>query len=272
MLTGGAVKIQLDTPYMLARVDHGVGWMTFNNPDRHNAMKMEMNEAIVTILESFDASEEVRVVVMSGSGDKAFVSGADISEFEQLRSTPEARERYDATAAAAGRAFEALGKPLIAMIQGFCMGGGLATALQADIRVSADNGTFAIPAARLGLGYGFAGINKLTHIIGPAMAAEIFLTARRFSAAEALHMGLVNRVVPVADLAATVDELAGQIAANAPMTVRQTKAAIKETFKDPERRDLARIAELVEACFRSDDYHEGRTAFMEKRTPDFRGR
>ena len=263
------MELELDTPYMIAAIEDGVGWMTFNNPDRHNAMKVEMNAAVATILETFEASDDVRVVVMRGAGDKAFVSGADISEFETQRASPEARARFDAVGAAAGRAFASVQKPLVAMIRGFCMGGGLATALQADIRITANDGQFGIPAARLGLGYGFAGIDKLTHIVGPAMAAEILLTARRFSAEEALRMGLVNRVVAVDELESTVTELASTIAGNAPLTVRAAKAAVVETFKDPARRDLARVAEMVEACFRSRDYQEGRTAFMEQRLPKF---
>ena len=266
------MELALETPYMLARIDDGVGWMTFNNPDRRNAMKMEMNRAIVDILGEFDRNPEVRVVVMHGAGDKAFVSGADISEFETHRSTPEGRAEFDRVSAAAAAAFTDLTKPLIAMIRGFCMGGGLATALQADLRVSADDGQFGIPAARLGLGYGFAGIDKLTHIVGPTMAAEIMLTARRFSADEAHHMGLINSVVPAADLEATVADLAGTIASNAPLTVKAAKACVRETFVDPGQRDLGRLADMVETCFLSRDYQEGRTAFMEKRTATFEGR
>ena len=266
------MQLELDTPYMLARIEDGVGWMTFNNPDRRNAMKMEMNRAIVHVLDEFERTDDVRVVVMHGAGDKAFVSGADISEFETHRSTPEGRAEFDRVSAEAGAAFAALGKPLIAMIRGFCMGGGLATALQADLRISADDGQFGIPAARLGLGYGFSGIDKLTHIVGPTMAAEIMLTARRVSADEAHHMGLVNRVVPVADLESTTRELAATIVANAPLTVRAAKACVRETFVDPGRRDLARLAEMVETCFLSRDYQEGRRAFMEKRTARFEGR
>lgn len=266
------MELELETPYMLARVEHGIGWMTFNNPLSRNALKIEMSEAVVTILEAFDASDDVRVVVMRGAGDKAFVSGADISEFETGRSTLRGRQRFDAIAARAGRSYSSLQKPLIAMIRGFCMGGGLATALQADIRVTADDGQFGIPAARLGLGYGFGGVDKLTRIVGPAMAAEILLTARRFNAAEAHHMGLVNRVVAVNELESCVTEMAGLIAANAPLTVRAAKAAVAETFKDPERRDLDRVATMVEQCFLSEDYAEGRAAFMEKRSPRFEGR
>jgi enoyl-CoA hydratase/carnithine racemase len=230
-----------------------------------------MNQAVVTILDVFAASDDVRVVVMHGAGDKAFVSGADISEFETHRSNPEVRAHFDDVSAGAGRALATFEKPLVAMIRGYCMGGGLATALQADIRISADDGQFAIPAARLGLGYGFAGVDKLRQIVGPAMAAEILLTARRFDAAEAHHMGLVNRVVAANDLRSTVTELATMIAANAPLTVRAAKAAVVESFKDPERRDLDRVNGMVEQCFRSRDYREGRAAFMEKRTPLFEG-
>lgn len=264
-------EVELRTPYMKAEIRDGIGWMTFNNPERRNAMKMEMNEAIVDILGAFGADESVRVVVMQGAGDKAFVSGADISEFEANRSTPEGRERFDAVAAAAGRAFKGLDKPLIAKIRGFCMGGGLATALQADIRITADDGQFAIPAARLGLGYGFAGLQVLVGLVGPAMANEIMMSARTFSAAEAHAMGLVNRVVGVEALDDTVTELAAKIASNAPLTVKAAKAAIAEVMKDPERRDLTRVDRMIEACFQSEDYVEGRTAFMEKRPAQFKG-
>jgi enoyl-CoA hydratase/carnithine racemase len=266
------VELELRTPYMRAEVADGVGWMTFNNPERRNAMKLEMNEAIVDILAAFRVNPAVRVVVMQGAGDKAFVSGADISEFETHRSTEHGRERFDSVAAAASRAFAELDKPLIAKIRGFCMGGGLATALRADIRITADDGQFGIPAARLGLGYAFAGIQVLVTLVGPAMANEIMMSARRFNADEAAAMGLVNRVVPVVELDKTVDELAAQIAANAPLTVRAAKAAVGEAVKDPELRDVALVNRLVDECFDSYDYIEGRRAFMEKRQPRFTGR
>ena len=266
------MQLELDTPFMQAHISEGVGWMTFNNPERRNAMKLEMNHAVAHILQHFDASDDVRVVVMRGAGDKAFVSGADISEFDQHRSTPDGRENFEKAWAAANQAFASLQKPLIAMIRGFCIGGGLATALQSDLRICAEDSQFGIPAARLGLGYQFGGIKKLTHIVGPTMAAEIMLTARKFSAGEALAMGLINRVVPVEDLEHEVAMLASTIAANAPLTVQAAKASVLETFKDPARQDAARIDALVEACFLSDDYVEGRTAFMEKRTPEFKGR
>lgn len=266
------MELELNTPYMLAHTSDGIGWMTFNNPDRRNAMKLEMNRAVVDILDAFDSSDDVRVVVMRGAGTKAFVSGADISEFDKHRSTPDGRADFEKTWSAAGRAFANLQKPLIAMIHGFCIGGGLATALQADLRISADDSQFGIPAARLGLGYTFDGIKKLTHIVGPTMAAEIMLTARRFNASEAQAMGLINRSVPADELEAAVTEMATTIAANAPLTVQAAKASVKETFKDPHLHDSEQMDAMVEICFRSDDYEEGRRAFMEKRTPEFRGR
>jgi len=266
------MDLELKTPFMHAHVSDGVGWMMFNNPDRRNAMKLEMNHAVVEILTAFDESDDVRVIVMHGAGDKAFVSGADISEFAEHRSTPDGRANFEKAWAGADRSFTNLRKPLIAKIRGFCIGGGLATALQSDLRVCADDAQFGIPAARLGLGYAFGGIKKLTHIVGPTMAAEIMLTARKFSAQEALAMGLVNRVVPAAQLDDEVHELATTIASNAPLTVQTAKASVRETFKDPERQDHDKIAALVEACFLSDDYEEGRTAFMEKRPPEFQGK
>ena len=199
------------------------------------------------------------------------MSGADISEFEKRRSDPESIEEFNRIGAEANRAYAELGKPLIAMIRGFCMGGGLLTALQADIRVSAEDGVFGIPAARLGLGYGFGGTQKLVDTVGAAAAREILFTGGRFPAADALRWGLVNRVVPVEELESTVTGMADAIADNAPLTVNLLRASIVEGTKEPEERDLDTIEQMVEACFASEDYIEGRRAFMEKRRPQFRG-
>ena len=225
--------IDLPTTKIVARIENGVGWLTYNNPERRNALSFEMQVAQAEVLRRFQEDPAVRVVVLRGAGDRAFVSGADISEFEKLRTTAEARERYDRAGRESGRAFAALEKPLIAMIRGYCLGGGLATALNADLRIASEDSTFGIPAGRLGVGYGFAGIKVLVDLVGPSRTSEILLTARRFRAAEALHMGLVDRVTAVDDLEGTVRELAGSMTANAPLTLRAAKFAIRQATKGP---------------------------------------
>ena len=263
--------MQLDTEKMIAKTDGHVGWMIYNNPDTHNAISLEMQEAIPVILDTYQADDAIRVVVMRGAGDRSFVSGADISEFDSKRSSPETRKLFDEAGSQTASAFTRLEKPLIAMINGYCIGGGLATAMQADIRIASDDAQFGIPAARLGLGYGFGSVRALVALVGPAYAAEILLTAQRFSAGEALEMGLVNRVVPKDTLEKTVVGIANSIAANAPLTNKASKFAIRQALRDPEQRDLETSARYVEDCFRSQDYVEGRTAFVEKRAPRFRG-
>ena len=264
-------QLQLQTDKMLAHVEDGVGWITFNQPNKRNAVSLAMWQAVPEIIDDFISTGDVRVVVLKGAGDKAFVSGADISEFEEVRNTPEQVVAYEAATGGSHQALKSLEIPLIAMIRGFCIGGGMAIALSCDIRISADDGQFGVPAAKLGLGYGYGGIKELVNLVGPSFAKEIFFTGGRFSAANAEVMGLVNRVVPVSDLEATVTMLAKTIADNAPLTVKAAKAAINEGTKDPDQRELDRIAEMVEICFNSEDYKEGRRAFMEKRKPHFQG-
>lgn len=265
-------KLDLATDKMIAEKADGIGWMTFNNPARRNAIGFAMREAILEIIDDFNNDPDVRVIVMQGAGDKAFVSGSDISEFAERRATPEQREVYDALSSRVNDAYGTIEKPLIAMIRGFCMGGGLGTALQADLRIASDDSQFGIPAAKLSIGYPFHNMKKLIDLVGPAKTKEIMFTARRFSAEEALAMGLVNQVVPVADLVSTVQDLASTIAVNAPLSIRASKTIIGEAMKNPEDRNLALCEEQVEACMNSEDYKEGRTAFMEKRTPNFVGR
>jgi enoyl-CoA hydratase len=250
----------------------GVGWLTFSNPARHNALSMSMLAQIPGSLKVFEADPEVAVVVMRGAGDRAFVSGADISEFGERRTSPEARGEYDMVGERAFEAWRLFPKPVVAMISGYCLGGGLHMALQADIRIAADNAQFAIPAGRLGLGYGFDAVQRLMAVVGASWVAELLFTARRFSAEEGLAMGLVNHVVARDTLEAEVTDLAHTMAGNAPLTLRAVKAAIREAQREPEGRDRRRVAELVEACFRSEDYKEGQRAFLEKRPPRFVGR
>jgi enoyl-CoA hydratase/carnithine racemase len=257
---------------VLAQVESGVGWITFNQPKKRNAISLDMWQAIPQIVAAFTADDLVRVVVMKGAGDKAFVSGADISEFEEKRNTKDQIEFYDGAMSAANSALRSMAKPLIAAIRGFCVGGGLGIAVTADLRLSADDGQFGIPAARLGLGYAFLGIKALMNVVGPAFAKEILFTGRRFDAQEAKEMGLVNRVVPAAELESTTRQLAESVAANAPLTLLSAKAAVDEGTRDPQDRDLEKIERMVAACFASEDYVEGRRAFMEKRAPKFKGR
>ncbi|MFZ3361595.1 MAG: enoyl-CoA hydratase [Xanthobacteraceae bacterium] len=259
------------TDKMLSRKEGGVGIVTFNNPERHNAVSLEMWEATTEILNGFAADNDIRVVVLTGAGGKAFVSGADISKFGSERSTLEAVRSYNSKTEATYASIADFPKPTIAMISGYCIGGGLGLATCCDLRICSDNSRFAVPAAKLGLGYGYSGLKRLVDIVGPSFAKEIFYTARQFDAEEARSMGLVNRVVPAAELESYVKGVTDMISANAPLTIKAVKFTVGETVKEDSKRNLARSAELVEQCFKSRDYTEGRTAFMEKRKPAFTG-
>ena len=225
-----------------------------------------------TILESFQHDESVRVVVMKGAGEKAFVSGADISEFDSKRGNAEQKKLYAAVSANASLWLGKMDKPLIAMIQGFCIGGGLATALSADIRFATVDSTFGIPAAKLGLGYEYGGLKALSDLVGPSSAKDIMFSARFLDAEEALRIGLINFVVSRQELEQKVRDYAALIAENAPLTVKAAKAAVNEITKDSAKRDLETVNQMINACFDSEDYAEGRRAFREKRKPAFRGR
>ena len=259
------------TDKMLARKEGGVGILTFNNPERHNAVSLEMWEATKRMLDGFAADDDIRVVVLTGAGGKAFVSGADISKFASERATLEASRAYNVKSDAAYTSVADFSKPTIAMIEGYCIGGGVGLAVCCDLRICSDNSRFAVPAAKLGLGYGYSGLKRLVDIVGASFAKEIFYTARQFDAQEASAMGLVNRVVPAGELEAYVKSITDMISANAPLTIKAVKFTVGEMLKDESKRNLARSVELVEQCFASRDYTEGRTAFMEKRKPVFTG-
>ena len=260
------------TDKMLSRKEGGVGYVIFNNPERHNAVSLEMWAATTEILEGFRNDPDVGVVVVTGAGGKSFVSGADISKFDSERSSMEAVKHYNATVGKANQTVYEFPKPTIAMIKGYCIGGGLGLALCCDMRIASDNSKFGVPAAKLGLGYAYAGLKRLVDVVGPAFAKEIFYTGRQFDVPEALAMGLINRAVATDDLETYVKNYANTIAGNAPLTLKAVKFIVGEAVKDESQRDLARANEMVEACFASQDYIEGRTAFMEKRKPLFKGK
>ncbi len=259
------------TDKMLSRKEGGVGTLIFNNPERHNAVSLEMWEAASGILADFAADKAIRVVVLTGAGGKAFVSGADISKFESERSSKDAVERYNVAVDKANTAVYEFPKPTIAMIRGYCIGGGVGLALCCDLRICSDNSKFGVPAAKLGLGYGITGIKKLVDVVGPSFAKEIFFTARQFTAAEVLQMGLVNRVLGEAELEKYVKDYAETISGNAPLTVNSVKYIVGEVVKPESKRNTQKCADLVAKCFASSDYIEGRKAFMEKRKPAFNG-
>lgn len=257
---------------MLAAKDGPIGWMTFDHPERRNAVTQDMWLQIGEILEDFAKDEALRVVVLTGTGDRAFVSGADISQFGANRRNAAEVAESNRLTNAARQALASFPKPTLAMIQGYCLGGGLAIALMCDLRFAAEGSTFGIPAARLGVGYAAPSVDLLQALVGPAYTREILFTGRRFTGEEALRMGLINRLLPSPELAPQVQEYAAMIGANAPLTIRAAKLASTELLKDDTTRDLALVQSAVEACFNSTDYQEGRTAFMEKRPPAFTGR
>jgi enoyl-CoA hydratase len=271
-LAGNAPPREYADGKMLAVKDGGIGFITFNQPEKRNAMSVEMWQGLAEILDDFREDSGVRVVIMNGAGGKAFVSGADISQFEKRRANADAQEEY-ARLTSGGRARLAnFPKPSIAAIQGFCLGGGLAIAMHTDLRIASANSQFGIPAARLGIAYAFDGLRTLVQLVGPAHARMILYTGTRMGAEEAARIGLINKVVPEESLTDTVLELARTIAGNAPLSIAANKLCIDNILKDPADRDLEAIARAGHTCLDSEDYREGRTAFMEKRQPRFQGR
>lgn len=258
----GEVRIEIDGP---------IAFLVFDHAERRNAITVNMWETIPESVASLSSDQDVRVVVMRGAGDEAFVSGADISEFAQTR-TGDAGRRYDEMTARAFSSLQELDKPLIAMIHGFCIGGGAALSLTADMRYAAEDAVFAVPPARLGLGYHTAGIEALIRTVGAPSTADLLFTARRVDATEARRLGLVNQVFPKDELDDTVTKIASTVARNAPLTLRSAKLTLHELTKPDPERDRAKIAESIERCYQSEDFREGVQAFLEKRKPMFSGR
>jgi enoyl-CoA hydratase len=257
---------------ILQSVTDGVGVITFNNPEKRNAMSLEMWEGLGSALIELRDDPEVRVIVMVGAGDKAFVSGADISQFEKTRHNAEASEAYSKKSAAQRALLADYPKPTIACIRGFCLGGGMQLAMLADIRIASDNSQFGIPAAKLGIAYGYDGLKHLVSLVGPSWARLIMYTGMRIDSAEAVRIGLVDRVVPDPELWNATTEIARTISGNAPLAIQAAKITIAQVLKDPDKRDMNAIKDIGTACMDSEDFREGRQAFMEKRKPQFRGR
>lgn len=257
---------------MTVRKAGALGYLVFDNPARRNAVSRDMWAAIPTLLDDFEADPAIGVIIICGAGDKAFVSGADISELnQQVRSSAEAAQATIASDFARRRLRESP-KPTIAMIRGFCLGGGLNVALSCDLRIAAESAKFGIPAGRLGVGYGAAGLSLLMQTVGAAAAREILLTARHYTSDEALRMGLIHKTAADISLDEATHAYAASIADNAPLTLAAAKFTILELLKDESDRDLRMASDRVARCFGSDDYKEGLAAFKEKRKPLFVGR
>jgi enoyl-CoA hydratase len=257
---------------MLSTKHDGIGVATFNQPEKHNAISVEMWLGLADILEDFESDDSIRTVILTGAGTRAFVSGADISQFEPRRNSADAQREYDTTTEGGRKKLSDFRKPTIAMIRGWCLGGGLAIAMQTDLRIASSDSQFGIPAARLGIAYGFEGLRRLVSLVGPAHARMILYSGTRIGADEALRIGLVNEVVAPQELESRVHSIAQTIASNAPLSVAASKLAIDQVLLDPDERDFEALARASSACFDSADYKEGRAAFLEKRSPRFQGR
>jgi enoyl-CoA hydratase/carnithine racemase len=258
------------TERLQTSIDDAVLHVRFSNPAKHNALTMDMWEGLPALLKQAESDNRVRLVVFSGAGDKAFISGADISQFEDLRAAKEAVKRYEQTAESALQSIYEFAKPTIACIRGYCIGGGMNVAISCDIRIASTDAVFSIPATRLGLGYRVSAMQNLVNLVGPGFANDIFFTGRRLDAAEASRIGLVNRVAPPNELDALLKEYTSAITTGAPLTIRAGKRIVREVLKADDI-DMDTCRRLIGDCFDSEDYVEGRRAFMEKRKPHFKG-
>jgi enoyl-CoA hydratase/carnithine racemase len=257
---------------VIAEKDGYVGNVIFDNVAKHNAVSKAMWDQLGDAIEAFDADDDIRVIVLQGAGEKAFVSGADISKFQDERANLDATKEYGASVNRGYGAVQHSAKPTVAKIRGYCYGGGMGISICCDIRICSDNSSFCIPAAKLGIGYGHENTKVLVDLVGPSFAKEIFYTARRFDAEEACMMGLINRVVSSDELNDYVKGYTDMMTANAPLSLKTTNLIVNELLKDGADRDMALCHQLVEECAKSDDLEEGRRAFMEKRKPAFMGR
>ena len=243
----------------------------FNNPAKLNAVSLDMWDGFVGILRDYEKDPEVRCVVVSGAGGKAFVKRRRHLRVRERRANAEAQVRYDSISKEGYESLYNFPKPTIAKITGYCIGGGMNLAACCDLRYCNEGARFGVPAAKLGLGYGFLRIERLSRLMGLSRAMEFLFTAKQYSAKEAYAMGLVQGVAADAELDAW-GAITGAIAQNAPLTIALAKASAREIAKPESKQDHKKLEKMAEACFDSEDFKEGRRAFMEKRKPAFKGR
>lgn len=256
---------------IITRRQGSKGEIILNNPERHNAISLEMWEKIKALLHEYIEDSNIRVITLSGAGGKAFASGADISRFDEERSRAEAVSQYNTLTAQTYRMLFEAPKPTIACISGFCLGGGLALATCCDIRIASENSVFGLPAAKLGIAYPYESLKRLVSIVGVSNAKDLAFSARRIKATEAKSIGLVNRVVKAEALTDEVNSISAEISQNAPLTIKAMKEAFSQMCGDPERLNPERRAKLEADCFFSEDYKEGKRAFLSKTPPIFKG-
>ena len=260
------------TERLIAEIDGPIGWLSFNNPSKMNAMSADMWAGIAPIIDHFERDPAVRAVVLKGAGEKAFISGADINRFEERKASAETAARDSENTRTSLARLEHCSKPTIAMIRGYCLGGGLLVALHCDLRLATESSRLGIPAAKLGIAYTLAGVQKVVDLVGPAFAKEMLYTARQFSGVEAQAMGLVNRAVAEGELESLTRSYCANLAENAPLSIAAAKGVIAELTKPRGELDRAKCEALGKTCMESEDFAEGRRAFGEKRKPVFRGR
>lgn len=260
------------TDKIVAHKRGAIGWLIFNDPAKHNAISMDMAEAVPAVMRDFEEDDAIRVVIVQGAGERAFAAGSNITSFGAVRDSAEQNRHYHVTNERAYDAVYQCAKPTIALIRGYCIGGGLDFAASCDIRICSDTASFAIPAGRLGVGYGYEGQIRLNRIVGPSKGRDIFFSARRYNAEEALAMGLVHDVVPQADIERHVEQYAATVAGHAPLTLGAIKRGYLELEAGARATDMSAAQAMIDVCFGSDDYKEGRAAFAQKRAPSFTGK
>jgi len=259
-------------PHMQCIKDGHIGWIVFDHPEKLNAVSLEMAEAVPNFVAELEADPAIRIVVVKGAGERSFIAGSNISTFDSVRTDADQNRRYQEISQGSYDSIYHCAKPTVAMIQGYCIGGGVDYAASCDIRICADDAVFAIPAVKLGLGYGYQGQIRVNRLIGSSRARDLYFTGRRYRAEEALQAGLVHRVVPKADLEAQVREYSATIAQGAPLTMLALKRGFIELDKESGERDMQTLHDMIAACYGSQDYQEGKAAFAEKRPPRFQGR